>query len=55
LPDHYAQIASDCRCEFLDTSKIIEASEIDGVHPDVEEHYKLANAVIKKVKNIMAD
>lgn len=55
LPDHYAQIAKDNRCEFLDTSKIIEASEIDGVHPDVEEHHQLANAVIKKVKIIMVD
>ena len=45
LPDYYAQIAMDYNCEFLDTSKIIVASELDGVHPDVYEHLKLGNKV----------
>ena len=40
-------------CEFLDTSKIIVASELDGVHPDVGEHIKLGKAVQKKIKDIM--
>ena len=53
LPDYYAQIAIDYNCEFLDTSKIIVASELDGVHPDVGEHLKLGNAVLEMVKNIM--
>jgi lysophospholipase L1-like esterase len=53
LPNYYAKIANDYSLEFLDTSKIIVASELDGVHPDVGEHLKLGNAVLKKVKEIM--
>jgi len=53
LPDYYAKIANDYSLEFIDTSKIIVASELDGVHPDVSEHLKLGNAVLKKVKEIM--
>ncbi len=53
LPGYYAQIAIDYNCEFLDTSKIIVASELDGVHPDVGEHLKLGNAVLERVKKIM--
>jgi len=53
LPNYYAKIANDYNLEFLDTSKIIVASELDGVHPDVNEHLKLGNAVLKKVKEIM--
>ena len=53
LPSYYAQIAIDYSCEFLDTSKIIVASEIDGVHPDVDEHLKLGKAVLEIVKEIM--
>ena len=55
LPHHYALIAKDYNCEFLDTSKIIVASELDGVHPDVGEHLKLGNAVIEMVKTIMGN
>ena len=53
LPDYYKKIASKYACEFLDTSKIIVASQIDGVHPDIGEHQKLGAAVLVKVKEIM--
>jgi hypothetical protein len=53
LPDYYAQIARDYNCEFLDTSKIIVTSQLDGVHPDVGEHLKLGKAVLEMVKIIM--
>jgi lysophospholipase L1-like esterase len=53
LPEYYTKIAKDNNCEFLDTSKIIVASELDGVHPDVEEHQKLGKAVLEKIKDIM--
>jgi lysophospholipase L1-like esterase len=53
LPDYYAQIARDYNCEFLDTSKIIVTSQLDGVHPDMGEHLKLGKAVLEMVKIIM--
>lgn len=53
LPEYYAQIAKEFNCEFLDTSKLINVSELDGVHPDLEEHFKLGNAVASMVKEII--
>jgi lysophospholipase L1-like esterase len=53
LPGYYAKIARDYGIEFLDISKIINVSELDGVHIDVDEQLKLGNLVIKKVKEIM--
>ena len=53
LPEYYAKVAQKYNCEFLDTSKIIVASKLDGVHPDIKEHQKLGYAILKKVKMIM--
>ncbi len=53
LPIYYSKIAKDYKCEFLDTSKIILASEIDGVHPEIGEHMKLGKAVLKVVKEVI--
>jgi lysophospholipase L1-like esterase len=53
LPELYSQIASDYGCEFLDTSQIIVASDLDGVHPDLNNHIKLGKVVLDKVKEIM--
>ena len=53
LPGYYAKIARNYGLEFLDISKIITVSELDGVHIDVEEQFKLGNLVLKKVKHIL--
>ena len=53
LPGYYAKIARNYGLEFLDISKIITVSELDGVHIDVDEQFKLGNLVLKKVKQIM--
>ena len=53
LPGYYAKIARTHGIEFLDISKIINVSELDGVHIDVQEQFKLGNLVLKKVKKIM--
>lgn len=47
----YANLAKEKNCQFLDVSKSIKFSEIDGMHLDKEEHSKLAQIVIKAVKN----
>ena len=36
--------------EFLDISKIITVSELDGVHINVDEQFKLGNIILKKLK-----
>ncbi|MGB7969069.1 MAG: SGNH/GDSL hydrolase family protein [Methanobacterium sp.] len=53
LPGYYAKIARNYGLEFLDISKIITVSELDGVHINVDEQFKLGNLVLKKVKQIM--
>jgi lysophospholipase L1-like esterase len=55
LPDYYEKIAINHKCYFLDSSKIIVASKLDGVHPEVDQHLILGKAIIDKVKEIMDD
>ncbi len=50
---HFKRVADECGCEFLDTSKIIVSSDIDGIHFEVSEHKKLGQAVAKVVKKIL--
>jgi len=53
LPDLYAKVALEYKCEFLDTSTIIVTSELDGVHPNIGQHLKLGNVISKRVKKIL--
>ncbi len=53
LPEYIRNIAEKQGCNYLDSSKIMVASELDGVHPDIIEHKKLGIAVLKKVKSIL--
>ena len=53
------QLGKECRkaseaagSRFLDSSKYVKASKIDGVHLDVSEHRKLAIGVKESVKDI---
>ena len=53
LAGYLKKIADEQDCHFLDSSKIMVASELDGVHPDVLEHKKLGTALVKKVISII--
>jgi hypothetical protein len=46
----YETVADACRCHFLDASRHVRASAVDGVHLDLEGHRALALAV----KNVVA-
>jgi lysophospholipase L1-like esterase len=50
---HYQRVAEEFGCEFLDTSRIIVASNIDGVHLELSEHQKLGQAVAVEVKRFL--
>ena len=50
--DHYRRVAEEYRCEFLDTSKIIVSSDLDGIHFEPNEHEKLGKAVAVAVREI---
>lgn len=50
--EHYRRVAQEHGCEFLDTSKIIVSSDLDGIHFEKDEHEKLGKAVAEFVKKL---
>lgn len=46
----YEEIAVQSGCEFLDASQVAEASEIDCIHMDANNHRRLAEAIYIKIK-----
>jgi lysophospholipase L1-like esterase len=52
LATYYEYAATQYGCSFLDTSKIIRSSRLDGLHIDAEDHAKLASALAKRVEEI---
>lgn len=48
----YSDLAKEKNCYFLDISKTIMASPIDGMHLDIDAHKKLAQLIFEKIKNI---
>ena len=53
LGKSYEEAAKFSGCHFLDSSKYVKVSKVDGVHLEAPEHTKLAKAVIKLVSSIM--
>jgi lysophospholipase L1-like esterase len=49
LAQAYQTVADACRCRFLDASKHVRASQVDGVHLDLDGHRVLALEVKKVV------
>ena len=45
----YKQVAEAQNCLYLDASKIVSPSEIDGIHLDAENHQKLGLAIAKSL------
>ncbi len=50
----FRRVAKEVGCEFLDCSKIIVSSNVDGVHFDLDEHRKLGEVVAEKIKAIFS-
>lgn len=53
LAGHYARVAAELGCSFLDTAEVIVPSDSDGVHYEKSEHAKLGQAVANYVKGIL--
>lgn len=49
----YEPICKDWGVEFLDAAQYAEPSEIDCIHMDAENHRKLAEAICRKVMDIL--
>ncbi len=53
LGPYFEQAAEEYNCEFLDASKIVQASDVDGIHLEAEEHIKLGLFMKNKVLEIL--
>ena len=49
----YEELAKEKKCHYLDMSRDIQSSEIDGVHLDLQSHAKFSRLVSKKIKQIV--
>lgn len=50
--DLYEQLAKDTNCHYLDISKDVIPSEIDGIHYDLNAHRIVADLIGKKIQSI---
>lgn len=50
----YAQLATEMNCHFIDVSKNVLPSPVDGVHYDLIAHQKMAELLHDKIKEIFA-
>ena len=53
LKHHYMAVAKQNQCEFLDTADLITASDVDGLHFDIQAHQLLGKALAKLVSDIL--
>ena len=51
--EHYARVAQERDCAFLDTSQVIVSSDLDGIHLEASEHAKLGAAVAARVRALL--
>lgn len=52
LPALYQDIAEANNCLFLDASRVIVSSDVDGIHFDAGEHRKLGEAVAEVIRGL---
>jgi len=50
----YQLVAKELECAFFDASRVIQASAVDGVHLDADQHQILGRALAPIVANILA-
>jgi hypothetical protein len=51
--EHYACVAEERGCAFLDTGQVIVSSDLDGIHLEASEHAKLGAAVAARVRSLL--
>jgi lysophospholipase L1-like esterase len=49
----FQQIAEELGTNFFDASVVTEASKVDGIHLDADQHLKLGEAIAEEVLNIL--
>ncbi len=54
LADAYRKVATDLSCQFFDAQSVTDSSEVDGVHLDSAQHFKLGVALAAIVPSFLA-
>jgi lysophospholipase L1-like esterase len=52
--EHYARVAQERGCAFLDTGRVIVSSDLDGIHLEASEQAKLGRVVAARVRELLA-
>jgi len=52
--EHYARVAQECGCAFLDAGQVIVSSDLGGIHLEASEHTKLGVVVAARVRQLLA-
>jgi lysophospholipase L1-like esterase len=50
--EYYNKVAEKNNCEFINTAEFLESSKIDGFHLDKNAQVKLAEMLVRKIKQI---
>jgi lysophospholipase L1-like esterase len=53
LAPHFKKVADELGVHFLDAGRVIQCSDVDGIHFDAAAHHKLGQAVAEKVRGIL--
>ena len=53
LPAKFARFTREIGCDYLDLGPIASVSEKDGIHLDPDQHQKVAEAVVAKIREIL--
>ena len=53
LAGHYQAVAEDLGIHFLDASKIVVKTDLDGVHWDADQHYKFGESLSITIRKII--
>jgi lysophospholipase L1-like esterase len=51
--EHYARVAQERGCAFMDTGQVIVSSDLDGIHLEASEQRRLGEAVSVKVRELL--
>jgi lysophospholipase L1-like esterase len=54
LADAYREVSSNLGCHFFDARSVTEASRVDGIHLDADQHLTLGRALVNVVDPILA-
>jgi lysophospholipase L1-like esterase len=54
LAGHFAAIAEQRSCAFLDAGSVISSSDVDGIHLEASEHERLGRVVAEQVRPLLA-